>query len=798
MRSSDPTPHRPSWLVSAQTALAALALGATAAAAAILVWVLRRSPEARRGDAATAPGEAGYGPGQPASPQPSPHSTRLVPPPKRKPSAAPTEAPALRVGAAADESAPSSSKAAQFWRGAFDASVAGAGKALRWAVQPENAFFLLSLGIYLAVRLIRLTDYPIYFFTDEAVQTVLAADFVNAGFRDFLGYRLPTFFQNVYEYNLSTSVYTQVIPYMLFGKSVFVTRATAMLLTVPGALAVGLSLRQVFRVRYPWVGILLLSSTPAWFLHSRTAFETALMTSAYACFLYFYLLYRTRSPRYLYPALVFAAAVFYTYGPGEIIILGTGILLLVSDARYHWDQRRTLAWGLLLGVVLALPYVRFRLIFPDKHGEALRLIDSLWVQDMPLSQKLDTSLRYYLSGFSLDYWFLANNHDLGRHVMGPHPNLMTWTLPFVIGGIILALARIRDPRYRVVLACVLAIPLGGAVAGGGITRLLSMVVPATLLAGLAVAGLASLLARRIRPTIVGLCLWLVLALISVQLLRDAVVNGPLWNRNFGMDIPWGAPQVFAEVANLLQHSPEDRVLISPTWANGVDVHRRFFLPDAAPVDVGNADGFIAERRPLDDHLVFVLTAREYKAVRSSPKFTSVRVEKMIPYPDGSPGFYFIRIRYSDQADTIFEQERLERLKPIIDTLEVNGETLTIEHPLFDSGGVQHLFDGDLYTLARGYEANPMLLKISFGAPRPLTGIDLTTGSMDFALTVRLFPPGGAAPMVYTETYADLPNDPTVTLDFPGAPTEVTRIEIEIHHLLEPGPAKIHLREIQLR
>jgi hypothetical protein len=156
------------------------------------------------------------------------------------------------------------------------------------------------------------------------------------------------------------------------------------------------------------------------------------------------------------------------------------------------------------------------------------------------------------------------------------------------------------------------------------------------------------------------------------------------------------------------------------------------------------------------------------------------------------------MRYSDQADAIFEQEQLERLKPVIDTLEVKGEMLTIEHPLFDSGGVQHIFDGDPYSLARGYEANPMLLKITFAAPRPLSGVDITTGSMESAIAVRLVPTGGGEPVVYKGTYRDLPMDPTISIDFPGAPTEVTRIEIEIHHLLEPGPAKIHLREIQLR
>jgi hypothetical protein len=38
----------------------------------------------------------------------------------------------------------------------------------------------------------------------------------------------------------------------------------------------------------------------------------------------------------------------------------------------------------------------------------------------------------------------------------------------------------------------------------------------------------------------------------------------------------------------------------------------------------------------------------------------------------------------------------------------------------------------------------------------------------------------------------------VSLDFGGVSEQVTRLEIEIHHLGEPGPAKIHLREIRFR
>ncbi len=348
------------------------------------------------------------------------------------------------------------------------------------------------------------------------------------------------------------------------------------------------------------------------------------------------------------------------------------------------------------------------------------------------------------------------------------------------------------------LVPLLAIPLGGVVVDVGITRVLPFVIPASLLTALAIDALAAWVKPRAWRVVTALTVFAALTGVNVYLLRDSLVHGPFWNRNYGMEIPWGGPQVYGAIEEWHELEPDAYFIVSPTWANGVDTLRRFFLPDDFPVDIANTDRFTSKRQPLDDNTILVLTAAEYEAALVNPKLTDVRVEKMIPFPDGSPGFYFIRMRYSDQADAIFEQEQLERLKPVIDTLVVDGSRLTIEHSLFDSGTVQHLFDGDPYTLARGYEANPILVKITFDTPRPLSGIDLTTGSMDFALTVRLYAADESEPAVYAETYTGLSNDPTVNLDFAGAPALVKRVEMEILHLNEPGEAKIHLREIHFR
>ncbi|MGD8822684.1 MAG: glycosyltransferase family 39 protein, partial [Anaerolineales bacterium] len=247
---------------------------------------------------------------------------------------------AIQIGSRASWWARMARRWSQSW-GAIQSGPIGKGWAVlwtklsAWAPKYQVVLFGLALLIYLLTRLIALEDFPIYFFTDEAVQTQLAADFIRDGFRGYDGVLLPTYFENASLFNLSLSVYVQVLPTFFFGKSVFVTRAVSVLITLTGVWAVGLILKNIFKLKLWWAGVLVLSITPVWFLHSRTAFETVIMVSMYAWFLYFYLLYREKDPKYLYLALLFGALTFYSYSPGQLIMVGTGLFLLFSDLRYH-------------------------------------------------------------------------------------------------------------------------------------------------------------------------------------------------------------------------------------------------------------------------------------------------------------------------------------------------------------------------------------------------------------------------------------------------------------------------------
>ncbi|HOT53025.1 MAG TPA: hypothetical protein PLH68_03355, partial [Anaerolineaceae bacterium] len=176
----------------------------------------------------------------------------------------------------------------------------------------ENWLFSGGLLLYLLTRFIQLDKFPIFFFTDEAVQTMSAVDLIARGLRDGLGRLFPVYFENGGQYNLSLSVYLQLLPALL-PRSIWLTRGICALVTLVFPLSLGLALRDYFRARVWWLAPVFIAAVPAWFLHSRTAFETSLGASMFSLFLFFYLGYRLKNRRLLPLALIFGALAFYAY-----------------------------------------------------------------------------------------------------------------------------------------------------------------------------------------------------------------------------------------------------------------------------------------------------------------------------------------------------------------------------------------------------------------------------------------------------------------------------------------------------
>lgn len=692
----------------------------------------------------------------------------------------------------------------------------------RWRTQLQTLFsrrnlslemilFGLALVVYLATRLIGLEDFPSYFFVDEAVNPILAQDFVHNGFRNTQGEFFPTYFQIDPTFNLlSVSVYVQVIPYLFFGKSVFVTRAASVMVTLLAAVVVGLILRDIFKVRHWWSATLLLSIAPIWFLHSRTAFEVAEMASFYAGFLYFYWLYRFRRPLYLFPALVLGALVFYTYSLGPLLMLVTGLLLLFSDLRYHWQQRRWALGGLAVLVVLALPFMIFYVKSQSLFYLSVRTKGSFWSDPIPFQDKLLRAATEYFTALNPAFWYLPAVDPAGaivRHVMKGYGHLLWVTFPFLVIGLVLTLRRVREPAHRALLLILLASPLTVVLVGVGITRVIQCTIPMVLLMGMGLSatleGLEEIASRlknlpRLPSGSLAVGAFTILAAINGFLLFDSLTNGPSWFNP--MDLQYGGRQFFGAALAYMERAPQTQMIISPVWANGADIIARFFIPDTllgSSVQIGSIAGHIDHQLPLTENTVFLITPPEYQVAVESGKFKNIFVEDTLKYPNGDPAMYFVRAQYVDNIEAVFAGEHADRLQLVDTSILLDGQTVQVRHSPLDSGLVDQLFDGDDFTWIRTWEANPLILEFTFPEPRRLTGFSMIVRGVTARLTADLYTSLDAPPITYSDTKQGTDDQPTVSMDF-ASPVLAQKLRLTVEDVNSGQPAHVHMWELKLR
>jgi hypothetical protein len=659
--------------------------------------------------------------------------------------------------------------------------------------------FALSLLLFLATRLVGLERFPIFFFCDEAVQTVKASELLENHGRSAQGEILPTYFDNGGVFNLSIGAYAQVPPTLLAGHSVFATRATQVLLLLPAMAAAGLILRDFLGLRFWWIGVLLLSTAPAWFLHTRIAFELMLATGAYVGFLYFYLRYRTGRTWSVLPAALCAALTFYGYNAFQPVLAVTGAALLLVDVRHHWKERRAFLVAIPVLLVCALPYLRFVRAHLQSVHERLSGLNSYWVDPaLSTGQKWTRFAAEYAAGFSPSYWFGTDEkRELIRHQMKGYPYLFLPVLPLVLAGAVLCAVRIRSPGPRTMWIALLAAPVGGALIHPGVTRTMIVVVVASMLAAIALDALLVLAARRAPEAWVGGLVFLGFAGLHGWMLTDSLLNSPWWFSDYGMfGLQYGAKQLFGEVRAQRVRHPGSDVYVSPVWANDPDDLLLFFCPSDPKIALRNIDYYGASRQDLTPEAIQVLTAGEWDRTRENPKFEVVRKETMIPLPDGHAGFYFARLRYSPRFDALLAEERRERRRLIEEEVVLGGEPVCSAHPRFDLGAIANLFDGDPGTLVRTDQVNPAVVELRFDRPHRIRGflLSLLTSGFDAAVRLRVDPADGS-PGVWSEgTFAGQPADPLVQIDT-ASDRPVRAVRLEILMVGAPEDMDVHLREV---
>lgn len=664
----------------------------------------------------------------------------------------------------------------------------------------QSLLIALALMIYLATRFIALDSFPIYFFTDEAIQTNRAAELVANHWYGEGHELLPTYFINGGQYNLSASVYAQLLPYLVFGKSIWVTRGVSVLLSLFAALAVGLMMRRQFSSKQPFLAILLLSITPAWFLHSRTAFETVLAVSFYAAFLYCYLMYRAGKLNYIFAAVAFAAFTFYSYSPAQMVLAVTLLGLLIMDLPYHWQNRKKVLAALGLGLITLIPYFRYLYLYPDENFRHLQILNSYWTQSLSIGQKLTIYFKQYLAGLNPMYWFYPQTNEIVRHIMKGYGHLIWWSFPLVGLGLVLTFTRLKKPEYRTLLLVLLAAPSGAALVSPSITRALFMVIPATLLSAVALDQIILWLSSiRLKQGLSVSLAFLLLAGTNVYMLRDSLVNGPTWYQDYGLyGMQYGAKQVFDNIHEYLQQNPDDALLLSSSWANGADNVARFFFATPLPFQLGGIDQWMTQYKPLDDHMVFVLTPEEMDKASSSPKFTNIRVLRSIEYPTGQTGFYFVKLAYVDNIQQVLADEVTARRKLYDGTATLqDGTVIQVQYSLLDMGTIQDAFDGNNETVIRTAEANPLVVKLIFAQPYTASQVIVRVGGGPTSAEIEASVQGNSVPVQLSQVLPTASENRDVVFDL-GASLQLTELTITVKNKEDGEPSHVHLWEIKLQ
>jgi 4-amino-4-deoxy-L-arabinose transferase-like glycosyltransferase len=667
----------------------------------------------------------------------------------------------------------------------------------------EVVVFVAVLLFYAATRLVGLADYPIYFFCDEATQANLAEELIDNGLRDPDGNLFPPYFLNAKVYNLGLSIWMHASTVALFGKSVVVVRATSVAIGLFGAAALMIALRYGFKTRLWWLGGLTLAVLPGWFLHSRTAFETAMMVGFYAAFICAYLLYRLVSPWWSVAAVVLGAATFYSYSNGQGVMFVTCLLLLISDARYHWQvlrsRPRVAAAAAAAVVAVAWPYLRFRFILhPNMMADHFTDLHSYWVTDIPLSEKIHIFIATYGEGLSPAYWFVEDTGELVRHRMKGYGYLPLWLAPAIAIGLGESLWRAsKSSAHRLLLIAILAAPFSAAMVDIRITRVLSMMVPAAMLAVLGLDRIRRWAGRFVPANVFAALAAAGLAVAASVMASDALRNGPLWFTDYGMSgMQWGAQQLYDEIRPPLESNPDLRFVVSHSWANWPDAFPPFFLEDPLPerVRMGVIEEYMEEYRPreLSTNTIFVLTHYEYETATTSGMFELGAPLAVVEYPDGRTGFYLSHMAYSADAEEIFLDKQAERRRRVESHLELEGTRTHVIHPRFDDGGIEALFDGKLETIARTLDADPCVLTFTFSQPRRISGIRLTVWTPRYLLNLRVQGIDGATREARSAVdYAEGFQTQELRLTEPVSDTRLVEIVVD-----KQGDTKVHLQEVE--
>ncbi len=394
---------------------------------------------------------------------------------------------------------------------------------------------LLLAGI---LRAWNITDNPPELYPDEIFTYLSAKNIVENG--RLVQYRLPAY------------GFASYVSSSFFGENPLGIRAPAVFFGLVSILLVYLLAMELFGDRAAALFAAFFMAVIPWHIHfSRVGWESAsflpyLLLSVY---LFIYGINRERKWAIIVSFGVFALTL-YTYLPALVYSTLFLACLLVIYRRYFLRERRVLAAGLTVFLVLSAPYLlAIFTVAMFAHKASILLTFAGGINQETLSVFGSN----YITHFGPDFLFTDGDPNL-RH--GAGTGVIYWVmLPFLAAGAVYAsITAGRRNAFYFILFWLAAFPLGGALTDDGVPHAMRSMAGAPvicLLSGRGVSGLARTAAARAGRAYVSYILYAAAAIVSLAPLPGfakryygeyPVISAPDWE--------YGRKKLFSGISKL--------------------------------------------------------------------------------------------------------------------------------------------------------------------------------------------------------------------------------------------------------
>lgn len=672
----------------------------------------------------------------------------------------------------------------------------------RWWTQliaSEWTHTLLAILVAGVVLLAGLTHYPMQVIPAEVYPSLRAAALIQNEFKGADGSLLPAFLSGATPNDIGTGAYLQVLPTLFRPNTLLWIRAFNALLGLLAGILLIVWLRVSNRVKYPWLTLLFLAASPAWFTFTRSGLDIALAASLSLAALSCYGIYRSGRGGFIVAAAGLAMLAFYAAPTSRLAVPVAMVLLLLVDGRYHWQQRRWTARAAILAVVLYIPSVRFFIQHPSGLVDQYTAAGSFFIGSSSFIEKAGKFVLALLNVINPLAWFFPNPTLPPDVQTGQYAALPFLLLPFVLWGAWIAIKSIRKLPYPLIWIGLASVGVGAAPFGGNLPEILPAV---PLLIILAVLGVQSAIdvtfkrVKRLPAWLPGPILLVASGTGAVLLLLGSMNAGTRWTVDYGREgIQFGAPQIFAAAKSYAISHPQRTVFIWPEWSGDPDALRQFFTSGMdRQIQLGFVDSYLYSRQPDLEEKAFLLPADQSQQVQSSGKF-NVTTITAIPYPNGQSAFDLVELSYTPQLEQILAQEAVIRHELVSEEVQIGGQVVTTAHSVMDIGTAANLFDGNFESLVRTAEANPLVVELTFPQPEILIGLAVQVGAEPIRVNVSTQSTDGTN-RIFSKEISVSSGIKTIQLNF-GEKILIKQLRIEVLDTAASEPAHVHVWEIEL-